>query len=561
MDRNTLLAFFLIALVLVFTPYYMEIVAPVPAQADSLQTVGAHTPDTSSTKEKLTVASSSTENLRASQPVTGHNKEFIYNIDTELYSAAISSKHGGSLISFETYNYTNQDSSFLNLINGLNKENLVIRYKNIDGANIDLSAPWVPDNSYYSGPITKPTTFSFSINMGNNKKIKKSLTFYPDKYIIDVNLNLENIADAVFAGTYTFGWYGGLAPTEINKKDDLLYFYSYAFQGGELVDLKVNEGESETMRLNGSTDWVAIRTKYFIASIIPSLSGDVSSAIVSGENNGRETYNMAVSLPASSPSSLRIYFGPLEYDRVKSVGKGLESVMNLGFWIIRPISTGVLWLLKKMNLYIPNYGFVLVVFSILVKILVYPLTKKSYESTSAMQRLAPEISLIREKFKENPQKLNQATMKLYKDKGVNPLGGCLPMLLQMPLLFALFQVFRTTIELRAEPFVFWIKDLSAPDAVLTLPFSIPIYGSHVAVLPILMVVSMFIQQRMMTGGIEQQAQQKMMQYFMTGFFFLLFNSFPSGLNLYYTLFNVLTIIQQKFITGGGHPSAELKPTA
>jgi YidC/Oxa1 family membrane protein insertase len=164
-----------------------------------------------------------------------------------------------------------------------------------------------------------------------------------------------------------------------------------------------------------------------------------------------------------------------------------------------------------------------------------------------MQQIQPEIAALKEKHGSNPQKLNQATMKLYKEKGVNPLGGCLPMMLQMPLLFALFQVFRTTIELRAEPFVWWIKDLSAPDAVFTLPFSIPIYGSHVAILPILMVVSMFIQQRMMSGGAAQQPQQKTMQYFMTGFFFLMFNTFPSGLNLYYTLFNVLTIVQQKLI--------------
>ena len=558
MDRNTLLAFFLIALVLVFTPYYMELVAPIPAQADSLRTVDNYASDTSGSNKKLIIPPTPTKRTGPSRSVLGGNKEHVYKIDTELFSASISSKHGGSLISFETFNYADQDNNFLNLINGLNKENLAIRYKNIDGEDVDLSAPWVPDNNYYSGPITKPTTFSFSINTGANKKIKKSLTFYPDKYVFDVNINLESVADVVFAGTYTFGWYGGLSPTEKNEKDDLVYFYSHAFQGGELVDLKVNEGESESMRFNGSTDWVAMRTKYFIASIIPGFSHDVSSAILSGNNNGREIYDIAVSLPATSPSSLRVYFGPLEYDRIKSIGKGMESVMNFGFWIIRPISRGVLWLLKKMNQYIPNYGFVLVVFSILVKILVYPLTKKSYESTSAMQRLAPEIALIREKFKENPQKLNQATMKLYKDRGVNPLGGCLPMLLQMPLLFALFQVFRTTIELRAEPFIFWVKDLSAPDAVFTLPFSIPIYGSHVAVLPILMVVSMFIQQRMMSGGIEQQAQQKAMQYFMTGFFFLLFNSFPSGLNLYYTLFNVLTIIQQKFITGGPQQPTELK---
>ena len=116
----------------------------------------------------------------------------------------------------------------------------------------------------------------------------------------------------------------------------------------------------------------------------------------------------------------------------------------------------------------------------------------------------------------------------------------------MPLLFALFVVFRTTIELRSEPFIWWIKDLSSPDTIFNLPFTIPIYGSQVAVLPMLMVVSMFIQQKMMSGGI-QQPQQKTMQYLMTAFFFLIFNSFPSGLNLYYTLFNVLTIAQQKLI--------------
>ena len=114
------------------------------------------------------------------------------------------------------------------------------------------------------------------------------------------------------------------------------------------------------------------------------------------------------------------------------------------------------------------------------KILVFPLTKKSYQSTSAMQEIQPEVNKLREKYKNNPQKLNQATMQLYKTKGVNPLGGCLPMLLQMPLLLALFQVFRTTIELRNEPFVWWIKDLSSPDVIVNLPFTIPLYGSHIA---------------------------------------------------------------------------------
>ena len=560
MDRNTLLAFFLIAMVLIFTPYYMELVSPIPPPSDSLHTVKNPSPEIAAPKEMPAIPRPETapDVAGASLPLPGHEEELLYTIDTELYRAQLSSKHGGSLVSFETFNYMDQDSGFLNLINGINSENLVIRYKNIDGQDVDLSAPWSPGRKHFSGAITTPTTFSFFIDVGNNK-IEKSLTFYPDSYIIDINTNLDGVADQVFAGVYTFGWYGGLTTTEKNVIDDKIYFYSYVFQGGELVDLKVESGESESMNLNGSTEWVAIRTKYFITALIPGRSGDVSSAFISGTNGSRELYDMALSLPASGASSLRLYLGPLEYDKIKSAGKDLDRVMNFGFWFIRPISKGVLWLLKKMNEYIPNYGFVLIVFSVLVKLLVFPLTKKSYESTAAMQRLAPEIAALREKLKDNPQKLNQATMKLYKDKGVNPLGGCFPMLLQMPLLFALFQVFRTTIELRAEPFVFWIKDLSAPDAVYALPFSIPIYGAHVAVLPILMVISMFIQQRMMSpSGGEQQAQQKMMMYFMTGFFFLLFNSFPSGLNLYYTLFNVLTIVQQKFITTHPRPPAEVK---
>jgi YidC/Oxa1 family membrane protein insertase len=168
-----------------------------------------------------------------------------------------------------------------------------------------------------------------------------------------------------------------------------------------------------------------------------------------------------------------------------------------------------------------------------------------------MQAIQPEINKLREKYKNNPTKLHQATMEIYKKRGVSPLGTCFPMLLQMPLLFALFTVFRSTIELRGEPFVFWIKDLSAPDVIFYLPFKIPLYGDYVCALPILMALSMYAQQKMMQPSAmagPQADQQKMMQYIMMGMFFLLFNSFPSGLNLYYTLFNILTIAQQKLTT-------------
>ena len=547
MDRNTLLAFFLIALVLLFTPFYMELVSPLPQQQDSLfveQEPVIRKNISVETQEEPSFSTTTAEEKNLSL-VKGFSEETKYTIKTDLYQAVLSSKHGGSIQSFEIFDHTYQDSTYINLINDLNKDNLRIKYKNIDGQDVDLSAPWAPSTGNYGGNIGSPTTFSFTIEVNNQKTIKKSLTFYPDDYFIDLDIDLVNTTENVFSGIYSVGWYGGLSSTEKNIQDDQTYFSSFVYQGGELVDLKAKSGSQKSESFKGSAEWCAIRTKYFITVFLPEAPSDVSSVSLKGSNkNNIETYDMSIHMPSSRQSSLRIYLGPLEYDRIKTAGAGLDQVMNFGFSLIRPISKGVLWLLKKMKLYVPNYGIVLILFSVMVKVLVYPLTKKSYESTAAMQELAPELTSIKEKYKNNPQKVNEATMKLYKERGVNPLGGCLPMLLQMPLLLALFQVFRSTIELRAEPFVFWIKDLSAPDTIFYLPFTIPIYGSQVAVLPVIMVISMFLQQKMMSPASAQQPQQKMMMYFMTGFFFLLFNSFPSGLNLYYTLFNILTILQQ-----------------
>jgi len=553
MDRNTLLAFFLIALVLIFTPKYMEMVAP-PSQSPPLPAI-ENSEDTTRQVSRLGAktqdSSMSPSPTSAARDILWSKEEKTITIESDLYTAVVSPNGGGSFLSFSFKDYLDQDSIDINLINGKNKENLSIRFKNLDGENINLFGPWHYTNTFSGGQIFRPQSLEFSIDVYPGKTIVKTLTFYPDSYLIDVSINVDNIAHNIFGGAYSVGWYGGLMPSEENEKDDLFYFNSFVYQGGELVDLKVKDGESETTNFNGATDWVAVRTKYFITSIIPDRPNEVLSAFMGGYNNGRDIYDVSLTFPAAEPTTLSLYLGPLEYDKIKSINRELERVMNFGWGFIRPISKGVLFILKKLHEFIPNYGYVLILFSFAVKLLVYPLTKKSYQSTAAMQKLQPEITALRDKLGNNPQKLNQATMKLYKERGVNPLGGCFPMLLQMPLLFALFQVFRTTIELRAEPFIWWIKDLSVPDAVFTLPFSIPIYGSHVAILPILMVVSMFVQQRMMSGGAVQQPQQKTMMYFMTGFFFLIFNGFPSGLNLYYTLFNVLTIAQQKLI-----PAAE-----
>ncbi|MBL7012794.1 MAG: membrane protein insertase YidC [Candidatus Marinimicrobia bacterium] len=549
MDRNTLVAFFLIALIMIFTPYYIPPQEQQPiAQKTHIDSLIAQAPAPVIKKSIANIPQ-----IKASRKPGA--EERVVKIETNLYRATLSSINGGSLKAFSLKDYKQKDSSFVELINGVNNQNLLLSYLSEDGEIVELSEPWELSYESISYGSKKPSKVSFLTYIGpnNNLPVEKTLVFYPDNYSIDITVDFSGAKADLLNGNIILSWNGGLTSTEPNIKDDQTYFYSYAFQGGELHDLKVKKDESQKDDLPGKTDWVAIRSKYFVTALIPERPELTLGAGVYGEYKEKETYSASLMMVGSAPTTTKLYLGPLEFNRVRDLGVELERIMNFGWGFIKPISKGILWLLKKMYTWIPNYGFVLIIFSFLVKIVVFPLTKKSYQSTQAMQAVQPEINALKEKYKSNPNKLNQATMQLYKEKGVNPLGGCIPMLIQMPLLFGLFTVFRTTIELRGKPFGLWITDLSAPDTIFHLPFTVPIYGDQVSVLPMLMVVSMFIQQRMM-GGAGQQAQQKMMSYFMSGFFFLMFNNFPSGLNLYYTLFNVLTIAQQKFVPAAGKPA-------
>lgn len=546
MDRNTITALLLVTLVLIVTPYYIKLVSPEVEQAQE------YLEDATDLDEKRItyLEYDNTQEQKKVGDITVLNEvdvEKFIKVENSLYIATISSKNGGSISSFEIKDHLKNDSTYVNLSSKNNKDNLLIGFKNFSGESVSVKSGWVQqfkgDNFY----IENSKTLIYTNNLGGGK-ITKALTFHPDRFVIDIDTDITEIANSTLNNTYTLGWVGGLPPTEKDSISESTYFNSYLYQGNELVDIKVGEGEDFSNDYKGQTDWVATRSKYFIASLIDDSGEQFIGSTISASYVNDELYNIYTSLESNKIANVSLYLGPLEYDRVKRLAVNLESVMDFGWAVVRPISKGVLWVLKTMHGFIPNYGVILIVFSVLIKLIVYPLTKKSYQSTQAMQAIQPEIAALKEKYKNNPTKLNTATMELYKKKGVNPLGTCFPMLLQMPLLFALFTVFRSTIELRGEPFIFWIKDLSAPDIIFYLPFKVPIYGDYVCALPILMALSMFAQQKMMspqaaTGA--QQQQQKIMQYFMMGFFFLLFNSFPSGLNLYYTLFNVLTIAQQK----------------
>ena len=224
----------------------------------------------------------------------------------------------------------------------------------------------------------------------------------------------------------------------------------------------------------------------------------------------------------------------------------LSLVVSLDLkFIVRPIAEYILLpVFNFLHIFIPNYGIVIIIFALIIKLVLYPLTKSSMHSMKRMQLLAPKIAEIKEKYKDDPAKVNKETMNLYKVYGINPAGGCLPLLLQMPIFIALWGVLQNAVELRQQPFALWIHDLSRPDYILSLPFKLPLISiDHISGLALLMGITTFIQQKQTIKDPKQQAMIYMMPIMLT----LMFMSFPSGLNLYYFMFNLFSIVQQYFI--------------
>jgi len=530
MDRQTLLAFLLIGFIIVLYPWYMSIVSPPELNMVPPSTQPKELINENITPEKIkTVATKKLDSI----PVKS------IGVSTNLYDLTISNKNGGAFTNFNLYKYQDHNDNLVNLIDNDNSNNMVIGFVSIDGDKILLDENWsMVDNISSLNVERGQKSLTFKTNF-SNQTITKKYTFYADTYNIDVDVEFENPSQFISRNQYTLNWNGGMPATEKNLSNDYLFFEGYASLGGERMGSKPKKGKSTVENQNGSTLWSAIKTKYFISAIIPSEPG-IGAQVESELNNEKPIYNTEITQSSNSNNRFTLYLGPLDYDSLSDFNVGLEENVDLGWALFRPIGQVISWLLTKMYAIIPNYGLVVVVFAFLIKLLLNPLTVKTFESTRKMQALAPEIQKLKEKYKNDPQKMSRAQMELYKNSGANPLGGCLPMLIQMPILVSVFSIFRSKIEFRGAPFFGWISDLSVPDTLISIG-SFPIN-----ILPVLMGSTMFIQQKMMSAP-NADTQQKTMMYVMNVFFLFLFYRFPSGLNLYYFVFNLLTILQQKYL--------------
>ncbi len=564
MDRNVVTATVLITLILLVWFYFITPPLPPPGElqrADS--TLVAEAPRIIEPEEEIEQpALEETLIVVADSTIAGaqDGEERIITVDTDLYEAQFSTK-GATLVSFTLKEYKLFDQETpVQLVDTTKTGALAMFFTTPASRNVDTRSFYFDTD--FSGDLIQvnagdePATLTFNVQVGQGQ-IVQTYTFTPGSYEVGLNVNQENARSFATQEGYDIFWDGGIPYTEGNHETEAIKTASYARAGTDVVGITLDGETYEEQGLRGSVSWVGVKNQYFAAVIIP--SGETRGAELIGERFGelddpnlKEDFEARLQMPAAAGGleEFRLYLGPMEYSRISAYDLGLYDMVDYGWdffeFLTRPVAKFVfIPVFNILDDYIPSYGIIIIIMAFLIKGVLYPLTKKSYRSMAQMRELQPKLEAIKEKYSDNPQKQQEATMKLYRDSGVNPLGGCMPMLFQYPIIIALWQFLPQSIEIRQQGFL-WANDLSAPDKVLNLPFEIPLYGDFVAGFCMLMGISMIIQMRIQASP-SSNPQAKMIMYLMPAMIFFIFNKWASGLNLYYLCYNVITAIQQKFI--------------
>ncbi|HRR08187.1 MAG TPA: membrane protein insertase YidC [Rhodothermales bacterium] len=554
-DRNTILAVVLSSVIMiVWMVFFMPSPQPPAKQTpkpkqEQAQTLERDEPESSAkpadTDSVLTEVQSGVEQL--------------VTVESDLYKATFSSK-GGTLRSFELKKFTKWNR----------KTPIQLVHKGKEGAlGLEFSTPWnrsVETRSLFFKPQNlagnkltvgdkSELVYSLPIKGGELRQI---YTFKKGSYEVGYRIESTNPSAFSTGQGYDLVWYGGIPFSEQGVFQEAEGASAHARWGGELVMFDIGAGKEQNKLMTGQVDWVSVKNRFFTSVIIPTKTpkgAELTGRMIGDKTNPKyfEDYTARFEMPplkAEKADSYKLYLGPIERETLEPYNLDLYGMIDFGSFLggmLRFISLYIfLPVFGFLHTFIPNYGIIILLFALLVKIVLHPLTASSMKSMAKMKAMQPKMQEIQEKHKDNPAKQQEAMMKLYKEAGANPLGGCLPMLLQMPILFAMYRFFPNAIELRQQGFL-WATDLSAPDVLLHLPFAIPMYGEIITGFSLLMTISMIVQMKVQGTSTPDQPGMQVFMYIMPVMMLVIFNGLSSGLNLYYLAFNIYSVIQQRWI--------------
>jgi len=432
----------------------------------------------------------------------------------------------------------------------------------------------VQTNNLYFKPVSErrtynitsqPQSVSLRLLADKDKYIEYKYTLAPDKYMVDFDVTFKSMESIISSNqnSLTLDWKMYIPQQEMGRANEENYStVKFKYFQDDVASLGLrSKKEIEKKDITTKLRWVAFQDQFFSSVLLTTdffLNGSVTSTRTITSPKYIRYYTSEVGVPFNSEGaneiSMKLYYGPNHITTLRKEGYQLDRLVFLGKNIIGWINRYVIIpIFNWLDNYIASYGIIILILTIIIKLVLFPLTFKSTQSQAKMQVLKPMVEELGKKFpkKEDAMKKQQATMDLYKKAGVNPMGGCLPMLLQMPILFAMFRFFPVSIELRQEHFL-WATDLSTYDSILKLPFTIPMYGNHVSLFTLLMTGSTLLTMKM-TGSTpgSDQPGMKLMMYMMPVMFMLILNNFSSGLTYYYFLANMITfgqnIISKRFI--------------
>lgn len=393
----------------------------------------------------------------------------------------------------------------------------------------------------------------------NGVTIRKRFDVVADNYALSLRVEVQNRGGAAVNAGFSATW-----PAVTRHGSDFTHESLIVLHNGSITREMVSAvgkrgffsggGEPATVRFRGDVDWAGVDSTYFLVALVPAQPRDAIAAFEPGPHG--ESAAVWLGYPPSTiPPGLsdareyRVFAGPKERALLEAFGSGVEASVQLGWRWIAPLTKAFLWLLHAVYAFIPNYGVGIILLTLLVRLVTYPLNVRQMSSMKRMSELQPKVQEIQKKYADDRQKQSEAMMQLYREAGVNPLGGCFPILLQFPVLMGLYYALQSSIDLRQAPFVGWIHDLSAPEAL----FVLPVVELPVRFLPIVMGASMFVQQRL-TPSTMDPAQARMMMTVMPVMFTVMFYQLPSGLVLYWFVSNLLAIGSQVWMQRGSQTS-------